>query len=41
VKITGNEAIRVASNKSIVGAPGARIVGIGFTIGRSTASSAR
>ena len=35
--ITGNEAIRVASNKSIVGAPGARLVGIGFTIGRSSA----
>ena len=35
--ITGNEAIRVASNKSIVGAPGARLVGIGFSIGRSSA----
>ena len=34
--ITGNEAIRVASNKSIVGAPGARLVGIGFTIGASS-----
>jgi pectate lyase len=35
--ITGNESIRVESNKSIVGAPGARLVGIGFTIGRSSA----
>src|SRR5262245_17612344 len=35
--ITGNEAIRVESNKSIVGAPGARLVGLGFTIGRSSA----
>jgi pectate lyase len=35
--ITGNEAIRVESNKSILGAPGARLVGIGFTIGRSSA----
>jgi pectate lyase len=35
--ITGNEAIRVASNKTIVGAPGARLVGIGFSIGRSSA----
>jgi len=34
--ITGNEAIRVSSNKSIVGAPGARLVGIGFTIGASS-----
>src|SRR6185295_16342500 len=34
--ITGNEAIRVASNKSIVGAPGARLVGLGFTIGASS-----
>ena len=34
--ITGNEAIRVASNKSILGAPGARLVGLGFTIGRSS-----
>jgi pectate lyase len=34
--ITGNEAIRVASNKSIVGAPGARLVGIGFTIGANS-----
>ena len=37
--ITGNESIRVESNKSIVGAPGARLVGIGFTIGRSSASA--
>jgi len=35
--ITGNEAIRVESNKSILGAPGARLVGLGFTIGRSSA----
>ena len=35
--ISGNEAIRVASNKTIVGAPGARLVGIGFSIGRSSA----
>jgi pectate lyase len=35
--ITGNEAIRVESNKSILGAAGARLVGIGFTIGRSSA----
>jgi pectate lyase len=34
--ITGNEAIRVSSNKSILGAPGARLVGIGFTIGASS-----
>jgi pectate lyase len=34
--ITGNEAIRVASNKSILGSAGARLVGIGFTIGRSS-----
>jgi pectate lyase len=34
--ITGDESIRVASNKSILGAPGARLVGIGFTIGRSS-----
>src|SRR4029453_4520040 len=34
--ITGNGAIRVASNKSIVGAPGARLVGIVFTIGASS-----
>jgi len=35
--ITGNEAIRVESNKSILGRPGAHLVGIGFTIGRSSA----
>jgi pectate lyase len=35
--ITGNESVRVESNKSILGAPGARLVGIGFTIGRSSA----
>jgi pectate lyase len=35
--ITGNESIRVESNKTIVGAPGARLVGLGFTIGRSSA----
>jgi pectate lyase len=35
--ITGNEAIRVESNKSILGAPGAHLVGLGFTIGRSSA----
>jgi pectate lyase len=35
--ITGNESIRVESNKSILGAPGARLVGLGFTIGRSSA----
>ena len=34
--ITGNEAIPVASNKSILGAAGARLVGIGFTIGRNS-----
>jgi pectate lyase len=34
--ITGNEAIRVSSNKSILGAPGAHLVGIGFTIGASS-----
>jgi pectate lyase len=35
--ITGSESVRVESNKSILGAPGARLVGIGFTIGRSSA----
>jgi pectate lyase len=35
--ITGAEAIRVTSNKTIVGAPGARLVGIGFTVGQSSA----
>jgi pectate lyase len=35
--ISGNESIRVESNKSILGAAGARLVGIGFTIGRSSA----
>jgi pectate lyase len=35
--ITGSESIRVESNKSILGAPGARLVGLGFTIGRSSA----
>jgi pectate lyase len=35
--ITGNESIRVESNKSILGRPGAHLVGIGFTIGRSSA----
>src|SRR5262245_2103635 len=35
--ITGNESIRVESNKSILGAPGAHLVGLGFTIGRSSA----
>jgi pectate lyase len=34
--ITGNEAIRVTSNKSILGAPGAHLVGIGFTVGQSS-----
>jgi pectate lyase len=34
--ITGNESIRVSSNKSILGAPGARLVGLGFTIGASS-----
>jgi pectate lyase len=35
--ITGNESIRVESNKSILGRPGAHLAGIGFTIGRSSA----
>ena len=34
--LTGNESIRVQSNKTIVGAPGARLVGLGFTIGQSS-----
>ncbi len=34
--ITGNESIRVSSNKSILGAPGAHLVGIGFTIGANS-----
>lgn len=34
--ITGNEAIRVSSNKSILGRPGAHLIGLGFVIGRSS-----
>jgi pectate lyase len=34
--ITGNESIRVSSNKSILGAPGAHLIGIGFTIGANS-----
>jgi pectate lyase len=34
--ITGNESIRVLSNKTIVGAPGAHLIGLGFTIGQSS-----
>jgi pectate lyase len=34
--ITGNESIRVSSNKSILGAPGAHLIGIGFTIGQNS-----
>jgi pectate lyase len=34
--ITGNEAIRVTSNKTIVGAAGAHLIGLGFTVGQSS-----
>jgi pectate lyase len=34
--ITGAESIRVSSNKSILGAPGAHLIGIGFTIGANS-----
>src|SRR5262245_31426540 len=34
--ITGNESIRVSSNKSILGAPGAHLIGLGFTIGANS-----
>jgi pectate lyase len=34
--ITGDESIRVSSNKSILGAPGAHLIGLGFTIGQNS-----
>jgi len=34
--ITGNEAIHVTSNKTIVGAAGAHLIGLGFTIGQNS-----